>query len=141
MEVEKILKDIKKTASDFLEEKTIKIGSFEKTEKELKETLENEIRYQEIFENWFPHEEITPEALERAPKRIIRSYVLATVVDFALKVYNLPSSERNIGRFFKTYLHQQLIRLKIDSIELEEELKEYIEDKTFIRNFAMWLYL
>lgn len=136
-----ILSSISDTALEFSDDVTLKIGSFEKTKKELKETLENEVKYQEIYEQWFPYEDITPENLEAAPRRIIRAYVLATVVSFAQKLSDLPSGERNAGKMMQTFFVKQLMRFKIDSIELKAELKANGISEIFAESFTKWIFV
>lgn len=126
---------------EFDPELKLKIGTFEKTPAEIEKVFEDQLQYQEIFEAWFPYEELSPEKLKAAPKRIMREFILTSVADLANDISNEPISKRNLGVGLKLYFKRLLLRFKIDSIELEQYLRNSDVDPEFIETFIKWIFL
>ena len=140
-DIDAIASSLKKSALELSDDIEIKIGSFRKTKKELKKVLEDELEYQEIYEQWFPGEKITPEALSEAPTKIMKEFVLASVVDFAVELENEPVTNRSVGTGIKNYFRSMLLRFEIDSIELKSYLEDMKVSSRFIEKFLAWIYL
>lgn len=136
-----VASNLSKAAFELKDDIEIKIGSFTKTKKELLQTLEDQVLYQEIFEQWFPEEEITPQNLAEAPRRIVREFVLASVVDFAVELSEEESSKRSVGTGIKNYFRNMLLEYKIDSLELQAYLERMKVSPAFIESFIKWIYL
>ena len=139
--LEDVASNLSKAAFELNDDIEIKIGSFRKTKKELLQTLEDQVSYQEIYEQWFPEEEITPQNLAGAPRRIVREFVLASVVDFAVELSEEESSKRSVGTGIKNYFRNMLLEYKIDSLELQAYLERMEVSPTFIESFVKWIYL
>ncbi len=141
MSLEDIASSLSNSALELSDDIEIKIGSFRKTKKELKKVLEDELEYQEIYEQWFPGEKITPEALSEAPTKIMKEFVLASVADFAVELENEPIANRSVGTGIKNYFRSMLLRFEIDSIELKAYLEGMRVSSKFIERFLAWIYL
>lgn len=136
-----IANSLENSAFELSDDTEIKIGSFRKTKKELKKILEDELEYQEIYEQWFPGEKITPEKLSEAPTKIMKEFVLASVADFAVELENEPVANRSVGTGIKNYFRSMLLRFEIDSIELKAYLEGMRVSSKFIERFLAWIYL
>jgi hypothetical protein len=141
MSLKDIASSLSNSAFELSDDTEIKIGSFRKTKKELKRVLEDELEYQEIYEQWFPGEKITPEALSEAPTKIMKEFVLASVADFAVELENEPVANRSVGTGIKNYFRSMLLRFEIDSIELRAYLEGMRVTSKFIERFLAWIYL
>lgn len=136
-----IASSLSNSAFELSDDIEIKIDSFRKTKKELRQVLEDQLEYQEIYEQWFPGEKITPEALSEAPMKIMKEFVLASVADFAVELDSEPVANRSVGTGIKNYFRSMLLRFEIDSIELKAYLENVRVSSKFIERFLAWIYL
>lgn len=135
-----IASNLSNSAIELSDDIEIKIGSFRKTKKELKKVLEDELEYQEIYEQWFPGEKITPEALSAAPTKIMKEFILASVADFAADLEEEIVSNRSVGVGIRNYFNRMLLHFGIDSIELKAYLESVKISPRFIEKFILWIY-
>lgn len=140
-DLDAIAASLESSALELSDNIEVKIGSFRKTKKELKQVLEDQLAYQEIYEQWFPGEKITPEALSEAPTKIMKEFVLASVADFAVELENEQVADRSVGTGIKNYFRSMLLRFEIDSIELKAYLEDMKVSSKFIEKFLAWIYL